>query len=788
MASPLRIGPLSACSTLGAGARGVAIGGGLGLAQDQPLVDEALEGLGRAHQAAVEQDLVPEAAVEEVEDGVLGPADVQVDRQPVLLLLRVPGAFGVLGVDIPQVVPARPGPLGHRVDLATVRLGVVDPLLRLGERRLGGAGRLEVVEVGEEDGQLVLADGGDAVLIVQEHRERLAPVALAGEQPVAELVVHGLLADAPLGEPGGDGRLGLGGGLAVQDEGIVARLDRDALVVEDGGERAGVGLVGGQEGGGVGGRLLAGRRGVGPEPFGGGLDDGPDGDAEGLRELEVAVVVGGHGHDGAGAVADEDVVGDPDRDGLAGDGVDRVAAGEDAGLGLGQVGAVQVALARGLLAVLRDGVLLLRRGDAVDQRVLRGQHHVRRAEEGVGAGGVDPDDVLGGRGGEGARGPGRGLAADEDGEVDLRALAAADPVALHVADRLRPVDDLQVLDQAVAVGGDPEHPLGQRHADDGVVPALGLAVDDLLVRQHGAERRAPVDGDLGAVGQALRVAVGDRVDALGDREFGDGPALAAAGSALGVGPLEVGVVPGVVDLEEDPLRPLVVAGIRGVDLAGPVVGEAQRLDLAAEVVDVGLGGDPGVGVGLDGVLLGGEAEGVPSHRVQDVEALHPLEAADDVGGGVPLGVADVQPRAAGVGEHVEDVELGPPAVEVGGREGLVLLPVALPLGLDPLRVIRGHGSSPARRGAPRPFRTRLDRPGHEKRPAEFPGAEGIEHTVSGRASPPSRRWRGRHRAGDGVQSGPALARRGSGQCTRAVNSWLDRGRLLTGHIQTWRFR
>ena len=33
-----------------------------------------------------------------------------------------------------------------------------------------------------------------------------------------------------------------------------------------------------------------------------------------LRELEVALVVRGHGHDRAGAVAHQHVVGDPDRD------------------------------------------------------------------------------------------------------------------------------------------------------------------------------------------------------------------------------------------------------------------------------------------------------------------------------------------------------------------------------------------------------------------------------------------------------------------------------------------
>ena len=34
-----------------------------------------------------------------------------------------------------------------------------------------------------------------------------------------------------------------------------------------------------------------------------------------------------------------------------------------------------------------------------------------------------------------------------------------------------------------------------------------------------------------------------------------------------------------------------------------------------------------------------------------------LVAGEDVGGGVALGMADVQAGAAGIGEHVEDVEL-----------------------------------------------------------------------------------------------------------------------------------
>src|SRR5262245_46871266 len=92
--------------------------------------------------------------------------------------------------------------------------------------------------------------------------------------------------------------------------------------------------------------------------------------------------------------------------------------------------------------------------------------------------------------------------------------------------------------------------------------------------------------------------------------------------------------------------------------------------------------------GLDRVLLGRQAERVPAHRVQHVVAAHAPGPRHDVGGGVPLGMTDVQTDAGRVGEHVEDVALGP-AATARGAESPVLVPVALPAGLD-LEVVVGH--------------------------------------------------------------------------------------------------
>ena len=55
-------------------------------------------------------------------------------------------------------------------------------------------------------------------------------------------------------------------------------------------------------------------------------------------------------------------------------------------------------------------------------------------------------------------------------------------------------------------------------------------------------------------------------------------------------------------------------------------------------------------------LLGWQTEGVVAHGVENVEALLAFEACIDVAGYVAERVTYVQTCAAGVGEHVEDIE------------------------------------------------------------------------------------------------------------------------------------
>ena len=173
-----------------------------------------------------------------------------------------------------------------------------------------------------------------------------------------------------------------------------------------------------------------------------------------------------------------------------------------------------------------------------------------------------------------------------------------------------------------------------------MIATLRAAIDDFLIRQDRAKGGTPIDGRFHLISQAIAVLIRSYregtllLNVRRNRQFGDGSAA-----------LLCGVVPSVIDLQEDPLRPLEIAWIGRVHFAVPVVAETEHLDLTTECLDVSLGGGARVRTGLDGVLLSGQAESVPTHRMQDVAAPHSLVTSQDVGRGVALRMADVQTGA-----------------------------------------------------------------------------------------------------------------------------------------------
>ena len=243
---------------------------------------------------------------------------------------------------------------------------------------------------------------------------------------------------------------------------------------------------------------------------------------------------------------------------------------------------------------------------------------------------------------------GKGLVAALDWEGYRRPLRAANPVALHLFQALRPIQRIQISQQPLGVGGNLEHPLAHGAALDRVAGLDIFAILDLFVGEHRAQRWAPVDRHFGDIGQ-----------------------------------------PFFKELEKDPLGPAVIGRQRGIDLAVPVIGEPQPLQLAAKGGNIALGDHRGMDAGPISGALGGQAKGIPAHWVQHVVALHAPHPCDHIGGGVTLGVADMQTVTGGIGKHIEHIKFGLVAQFGTGRrtkDGMIG-PGLLPLGLNRLWIV-----------------------------------------------------------------------------------------------------
>ena len=355
-------------------------------------------------------------------------------------------------------------------------------------------------------------------------------------------------------------------------------------------------------------------------------------------EVQVALVMSGDRHDRAGAVIRQHVVGRPDRDRLAVDRVDGVAAQEHAGL----VPLGRLTLDIGQLPHV--SLVSLQRRPVLGRAQLSRQRRVGRDDEERGPvqrvrpGGEDRD----------------GLLATLDLEADVRALAAADPVALHQQDALGPpaLQRRHVLQQPVRVLGDLEVPLGQHPADDLGPAPLALAVDHLLIGQHRLVDRAPVDVAVGAVGQAA-----------------------------------------LVEPQEQPLRPAVVLRVAGLQPARPVEGDRVLAERRCLHLDVLVGPVGRMGVVPDRGVLGGQAECVPADRVQHVMTAQGVVPRHRVTQRVRLRMTHMQVTRR-VGEHVQDIRARPRIGGViAGAESVHRGPALLPLVLNRARIvaIRGFG-------------------------------------------------------------------------------------------------
>ena len=527
---------------------------------------------------------------------MLDAADVLVDRHPVIHRAPLEHAALIGGRAVTEEVPGGLDKGVHRVRLApgaaaAAWTGGVHEACDVGQRRAALAADLHVPRQDHRKVLLLLGDH-PAAIAVQDGNRR-SPVSLAADAPVAKPIVDLGLTEPARDEPVDGSALGRDNRQAVEEP----RIDLEAVTD--------VGLA---------------------RPIGWTLHRLDDRQPLLRGELPVTLILAGNRHDRTGAVAHQDVVGDEERDLCVVERVDHRRHEAQAALGAIGGQTLDLGLARDLGAERGDGRSLSVVGDElIHQRMLGGQHRVGHAEHGVRPRGEDAHGEPGTAG---------------HGQIELRAFAPADPVALHRHDALGPAGQpITPRQQLISVGGDLEEPafdLARRHL---AVAAPAPAVFHLLVGENRLTGGAPVDGGASTIRQAT-----------------------------------------LEHLDEDELLPLVVGGITRRELAGPVVRDPHLLELCAHVVDVLVGPDRGVHAVLDGGVLGGKAEGVPAHRMEHVEPAHPFVAGEQIADRVHAHVAHVDATRR-VREHFQAVELRAGRI-FGNLELLPLLPDPLPLGLD----------------------------------------------------------------------------------------------------------
>ena len=306
--------------------------------------------------------------------------------------------------------------------------------------------------------------------------------------------------------------------------------------------------------------------------------------------------------------------------------------------------------------------------------MFRREHHIGGAVKRVRSRGEDTDFVAATGAVAAVADRGTGVIDPGYSKIDFRAFASSDPIFLEQFDPFWPIEPFELIQQALGICHDSQHPLPHWPADDRKSANLALAIDHFFIGEHSAQFGAPIHWHIGHISQPYAIGISAAICRNRFRS------------------LRLRVEPGVVDLKENPLRPPVKMRVAGVDFALPVVGEPDAFQLAFKFRYVLTRCNRRMLAGFDCILLGRQTECIPAHRMQHVEAVHSLVARNDVSGGVTFGMTDMQASSARIGKHVQDIELLFARIEIRFSwirrvKDLALFPNALPLGFKEIERI-----------------------------------------------------------------------------------------------------
>ena len=166
------------------------------LSQHHPLTEQLCCRLVAADEIQITHQFVPEAEIHQMQYRMLDTADIVIDRQPVIRPL-IQHALCVRCA-VAGVIPAR---LHERIKGVGLPFCVLTAFraARLAPLGIGLDRRLHAHEghvLGQHHGQIFIRHRHCPAVWTVNHRHRATPVALAGNTPVPQAVIHFALADS----------------------------------------------------------------------------------------------------------------------------------------------------------------------------------------------------------------------------------------------------------------------------------------------------------------------------------------------------------------------------------------------------------------------------------------------------------------------------------------------------------------------------------------------------------------------------------------------------------------
>ena len=162
-------------------------------------------------------------------------------------------------------------------------------------------------------------------------------------------------------------------------------------------------------------------------------------------------------------------------------------------------------------------------------------------------------------------------------KINLCAIGFTDPVGLHFLNLFGPIELIQIVQESVRILGDPKHPLTEIFLGNFRAATFTLAVDNLFIGKPGLTGRTPINRHLLFISKAV-----------------------------------------LKHLYKDPLRPFIKIRIRGVDLTVPIINRCDLIDLSFDIIDIVLCGNRRMNAHLDGIILCGKSECIPSHGMDQI--------------------------------------------------------------------------------------------------------------------------------------------------------------------------